>query len=415
MSAKIRLTNQLVRSCKPSSSEYSLQDSGIRGLALRVRPTGGKSWLLRFRRDGRAWRVALGDAADVPVEHARQSAHSILSGKAPASEEARPSAMSLKKFSALYVERRSKEWRPQTRRTQRSYLSNQLVPALGKRPLDRIGTSEVAAWFHTYSRARPGGANRAIAVLSDLITRAIEWGVLPKDHANPCFAIRRNRTRERGQMLNQEALARLGAALQKYALVRPDAVDAIRLLLLTGARPGEICGLQWSEVESERIVLAQAKRGPRSVPLGKAAAQILGVRRKHHEAARFVFPHRTLPDRPLPLPRYTWSTIKREAQLPQNLRLHDLRHNFASHTLLAGESLLVAGSLLGHSRPAMTARYAHLADDSLLEAAQRVASVIAKMVTREKLYTARRTPASPPAPAADLSVHRLRPAFPTTD
>jgi site-specific recombinase XerD len=86
----------------------------------------------------------------------------------------------------------------------------------------------------------------------------------------------------------------------------------------------------------------------------------------------------------MPLPVSTWMIIKREAQLPPNLRLHDLRHNFASHVVLNGESLLVAGSLLGHSRPAMTARYAHLADDHLLEATQRIAAAITHMIRAEQ-------------------------------
>jgi integrase len=384
MSPRTRLTDVLVRSCQPTPREYALHDSVLRGFALRVRPSGAKTWILRTRQGGRPQRIALGDASAIAAEIARQRAHALLSGSSLPAELVRPPAMSLKKFAELYLERKLKDWRPSTRRTHQSYLANQLLPALGHRPLDRISVPEVAEWFHTYSRTRPGGANRAVAVLSDLFSRAIEWGLLPQDHSNPCFAIRRNRNRVRGQMLNRDALARLGAALDKYALIRPDAVDAIRLLLLTGARPGEIFGLQWQEVEGGRIVLSQAKRGPRSIQLGKSAAQILNARRRHRATSRFVFPHRTLPDHPMSLPAATtWRVLKREAILPATLRLHDLRHNFASHALLSGESLLVAGSLLGHSRPAMTARYTHLTDDCLLNAAQRIASSIANSCGQE--------------------------------
>lgn len=104
------------------------------------------------------------------------------------------------------------------------------------------------------------------------------------------------------------------------------------------------------------------------MPLGQAAQKLLKSREKRTSDSRYVFPHAYLVDRPLSLPTSTmWRVIRREAELPPKLRLHDLRHNFASHALLAGESLLVAGSILGHSRPSMTARYAHLADDSLLQ------------------------------------------------
>lgn len=382
MSQRARLTDLIVAASQPAEREYAVHDAVLRGFMLRVRPSGVKSWVLRIRRDGRPHRVLLGDATCLPANTARQRAHTLLSGSASAAEFARPTAITLKKFAALYVERKGKDWRPLTLRTHQIYLNARILPALGKLPLDRIGAARVADWFHAYSRTRPGGANRAMAVLSDLMTRAIEWGVLPADHANPCHTVRRNRSHTRGQMLNADSLARLGAALEKYALIRPDSVDAIRLLLLTGARPGEICGLQWKEVEARRIVLAQSKRGPRTILLGKAAMQILNARRKHHTESRYVFPHRTLPARQMPLPtKTTWMLIKREAQLPPNLRLHDLRHNFASHALLAGESLLVAGSLLGHSRTAMTARYAHLADDDLLQAAQRIGTAIADMAS----------------------------------
>jgi integrase len=400
MSARIRLTDLMARSCKPALREYALQDAVIRGLTLRVRAEGAKTWILRTRKGDRALRIALGDAKTMTVEMARQRAHAILSGSTPAAAITRPDAVTLKKFAVLYLDRRQKDWRPLTLRSQRTYLGSQLLPALGKLPLDRIGVPEVAEWFHTYSRTKPGGANRAIAVLSDLITRAIEWGALPPDHPNPCFAIRRNRSRSRGQMLNTEALSRLGAALEKYALIRTDGVDAIRLLLLTGARPGEICDLQWQEVEPGRILLKQAKRGPRSIPLGTSATRILNARRKRHGASRFVFPHRTRPEHAMPLPVWTWRKIKHEAQLPPNLRLHDLRHNFASHALLAGESLLVAGSMLGHSRPAMTARYAHLADDHLLDAAQRIAAEIKNMAR--------------PEPASDRARHTASPVLTST-
>lgn len=382
MSHRARLTDLLAATSQPAGREYAVHDAVLRGFMLRVRASGVKSWVLRIRQDGRPQRILLGDATCLTVEAARQRAHALLSGAASAAEFLRSTAITLKKFAGLYIERKGKDWRPLTLRTHQCYLNARILPALGKLPLDRIGALQVADWFHAYSRTRPGGANRAMAVLSDLMTRAIEWGVLPSNYANPCHSVPRNRTRARGQMLNAESIARLGAALEKYALIRPDAVDAIQLLLLTGARPGEICGLQWKEVEAGRITLAQSKRGPRTILLGKSAVQILNARRKRQAVSRFVFPHRTLPDHPMPLPtQTTWVLIKREAQLPTNLRLHDLRHNFASHALLAGESLLVAGALLGHSRPTITARYAHLADDALLQAAQRIGTAIAEMAS----------------------------------
>jgi integrase len=375
-----RLTDALARSCAPTEREYSLHDAVLRGFALRVRPCGTKTWVLRTRQGGRPQRVTLGDPPGVSAETARQRAHALLSGPCDAPSSPASSTLTLKRFATVYLERRASDWRASTQRTNESYLTGRILPTLGRRPLARIGIPDVAAWFHEYSRTRPGGANRALAVLSDLFSRALVWGVLPPGHPNPCLAVRRNKSRSRGQMLNADALARLGVVLAEHALVQPAAVDAIRLLLLTGARPGEICGLRWGEVEKDRIVLTQAKRGPRSIPLGRAAIAVLDARRKRRTASPFVFPHRSDPNSSMPLPtKTTWNIFKREAKLPASVRLHDLRHNFASHALLAGESLLVASALLGHRRPTMTARYAHIADDSFVAAAQRISSAIFAM------------------------------------
>lgn len=375
MTTRIRLTDVLAQTAKPKAREYALRDSIVRGFSLRVRPSGAKTWTVRTRQG----RFAISEVCSMPAVTARQRAHAMLSGLA-APRPAKTSTVTLKTFAATYLQRKARVWRAATLRTQKSYLESRLVPALGHRPLDQIRPPDVGNWFHEYSQSRPGGANRAIAVLSDMFTQAQHWGLLPAEQTNPCAAVRKNRPRRRGQMINEEALGRLGAALERLAVLRPALAAAIRLLLLTGARPGEIFRLQWEEVEDDRIVLSQTKRGPRSIPLGRVAQTVVAKQRKATPPSRFVFPHQHLPDRPIALPSSRmWGAIKREAGLPPNLRLYDLRHNFASHALLAGETLLVAGSLLGHSRPTMTARYAHLVDDQLLRAAQTIASSLSAL------------------------------------
>lgn len=360
-----------------------MHDSALRGFALRVRPSGAKTWVLRMRRKGEARRLVLGDAFVVSADAARQRAHAFLAGQVSDADVRVSTALPFEHFVPIYVERRAADWRESTRRANTVYLHAQLLPALGPRPLDRIGAPEVAAWFHGYSRSRPGGANRALAVLSDVFEHAIAWGFLPSGYESPCAAIRRNRTCARGTALNAGALARLGAVLDRYSKARPDTVDAIRLLLLTGARPGEIFRLRWQEFTGDRLVLPQTKRGPRSIALGTEALTILQARLKRRGRSVYVFPHPTRPDSPRPLPTdWTWRVIKREAALPWDLRLHDLRHNFASHAVLGGESLLVTGALLGHRRPGMTARYTHLADESLAAACRRIASHVARFAAR---------------------------------
>lgn len=388
MSAASRLTDAVARACSPGPREYTVHDSALRGFSLRVRPSGAKTWVLRLRRKGEARRLVLGDALVVSADTARQRAHAFLSGHLPETEGRVPTALTFEQFVPIYLERRAADWRESTRRANTVYLRAQLLPALGPQPLDRIGVPEVATWFHGYSRSRPGGANRALAVLSDLFLRAIAWGHLPARHQNPCTAMRRNRTRPRGAALNADALARLGAVLDRYSKARTDSVDAIRLLLLTGARPGEIFRLRWDEFTGDRLILRQAKRGPRAVELGPAALAILRARHKRRGQSPYVFPHPSRPAQPRSLPTdWTWRVFKREAELPPDLRLHDLRHNFASHAILSGESTLVTGALLGHRRPGMTARYTHLADDNLRSASQRIASRVMLFATGTRSHS----------------------------
>ncbi len=180
----------------------------------------------------------------------------------------------------------------------------------------------------------------------------------------------------RGRLLGADDLARLGAALRQREDENPVCVAAVRLLLLTGCRPGEIRRLRWREVKPDRLALIDAKTGPRHVLLGEAARELLnGVPRT--ASGEWVFP---ATDRDGPLTSnelyYFWSTTRDAAGIVADARLHDLRHAYASHAVMNGESLHVAGRLLGHRRATTTNRYVHLDDATLSEAAERVAMAI---------------------------------------
>ncbi|MDH3662175.1 MAG: site-specific integrase [Alphaproteobacteria bacterium] len=170
---------------------------------------------------------------------------------------------------------------------------------------------------------------------------------------------------------------RLATALDRHALIRPDQVDAVRLLLLTGCRHGEVLGLQWQDVHPGYLDLRDSKTGPRKVLLGEPATAILAKRRQgRQDNSSFVFPRADDPNRPGPSLKSFWLIMRREAELPPTLRLHDLRHSYASLAVMNGETLYMTGKLLGHRHAGSTQRYAHLSDDYLLEAAERVAAAI---------------------------------------
>ena len=214
-----------------------------------------------------------------------------------------------------------------------------------------------------------------------MIACARDWGVLPENFISPAKGIKKNRTPRRGRVLNADEIERLGAALDRQVLVRPDPTDIVRLLLLTGCRHGEIRALRWKEVKRDRLMLSDSKTGPRQVLLGEPARKILNSRRRHRRPGLdHVFPHRRDPTQPRgPISSY-WQMIRRQAGLPADLRLHDLRHTYASHAVMQGESLIITGRLLGHRHTGTTERYAHLTDHFLTEATERVADRILSLL-----------------------------------
>ena len=177
-------------------------------------------------------------------------------------------------------------------------------------------------------------------------------------------------------MLGTDDLAKLGAVLRQREEENPVCVAAVRLLLLTGCRPGEIRCLRWSEVKPDRLALIDAKTGPRHVLLGEAARELLASLAET-ASGEWVFPGK---DGDEPLTKddlYSfWLKARDTAGIVADARLHDLRHSHASHAVMNGESLHVAGRLLGHRRASTTNRYVHLDDATLRQAAERVAMAV---------------------------------------
>ena len=204
----------------------------------------------------------------------------------------------------------------------------------------------------------------------------IAWGHRPEAAGNPCAGIVRYRRPPRGRLLGADDLAKLGAVLRQREDENPVCVAAVRLLLLTGCRPGEIRCLRWCEVKPDRLALIDAKTGPRHVLLGEAARELLhGL--AENASGEWVLPGKSGGE---PLTKgdlYSfWIKARDAAEIVADARLHDLRHAHASHAVMNGESLHVAGRLLGHRRASTTNRYVHLDDATLSQAADRVAVAI---------------------------------------
>ena len=272
-------------------------------------------------------------------------------------------------------------YKPSGLKTYRSYVRLQLLPAFGMKRLDQITRPDVVKWFERYSATSPGGANRALGILRQILGTAADWGRVPKYWTNPAIGVRHNRRKVVGSFLSEAQLGRLGAVLDIRIREHGCVVAALlRFLTLSGCRVGEAIHLEWRDVLPDRLRLRDSKTGPRDVVIGASVLRFLKSYRGRMIAQRMaaegdaVFP---LPKgREYDAARNRWCAIRRDAGLPQKMRLHDLRHSFASHAVMSGETLLTTSRLLGHQRLQTTFRYAHLADEVLLASVEKFGNLL---------------------------------------
>ena len=213
MTERARLTDALALAARPHEREYAIHDTALQGFILRVQPNGARSWVFRYRRDGKPRRVTLGKPDSVKADQARAAALAFLAremgGRSPVPLPA--SGPTLTKFAAEYVKRRSPSWKPSTVKATLSYLNSAILPALGHLRVGAVVRADIARFFHEYGRRKPGGANRSHEILRNMFDCAISWGHRPEAAGNPCKGIVRYRRPPRGRLLGADDLAKLGA------------------------------------------------------------------------------------------------------------------------------------------------------------------------------------------------------------
>jgi len=263
--------------------------------------------------------------------------------------------------------------KPSTRKRMDSALATQLLPAFGQQRLGEVSRADVHRWFDEYSGTAPAGANRALDILRQLFNFAIACGHIS---SNPAIHIKRNRRPERTRFLSSEELARLCTALDEHKDRGSgrQQVEIIRLLLATGCRKSEILRLRWTEVDGDLLRLADSKTGPREVTLNLQAREILA--RQPQYGSSYVFPDLRDPSRCRSDELSLWRKLRLSLGIA-DVRLHDLRHTFASHAVMQKIPMPVVSRLLGHRKTRMTFRYAHVDDVETQKAAQRVGTALA--------------------------------------
>ena len=377
-----KITKRTVDALKPHERERVVWDDDLKGFGVRVHPSGRKVFIVKTRYRGRIIKMTIGPHGAVSPTYARVRAAEIITdaraGKNPAGRKSGAQTMHAlgKRFLEDYVPVHCK---PSTAEEYRRSIKLFIDPKIGKLRVPDVQRSDIAALHHEM-RETPYQANRTLGVLSKIFNLAELWELRP-DGSNPCRHVKRFKEKKRERFLSDEEYRRLGATLRDIEADSSEtaaAIAAIRLLMLTGCRLSEIQKLRWGHVDlnAGELRLPDTKTGAKVVHLGDPAIAVLrGIERQDDNP--WVIAGRK-PGSHLTDLQHPWRRIRARAGL-DDVRIHDLRHSFASGGLLVGEGLPMIGKLLGHTQVQTTARYAHLANDPIKSAANRIASRIADM------------------------------------
>ena len=377
---ELTISKRTVDGFSVKGREAVFWDRELPGFGVRVYPSGSKVYLAQSRGPAGIRRVSLGRHGETTAEEARKRAAAAIArikrGEDPV---ARPleRTLTVAELAERYMEAHVKvHCNAHTQWIYAGSLRNHILPALGGMAVASVGRAEVAA-LHYGMRETPRAANRALMVLSKMFKLSEAWGMAPPG-GNPCRFVLRYKEGRRERFLTEEEYRRVGRALcelEAEGPVQARAAAALRLIMLTGCRSGEVLTLKWSDVDRKagEFRLRDAKTGARMVPLTPTAAQVLaGIRRVRRSP--WVFPAGK-PDRHLSQLTTYWHRVRERAEV-EDVRIHDLRHSFASRALALGLALPMIGRLLGHTDIGSTARYAHLSREAEKVAAARVGGSI---------------------------------------
>ncbi len=375
-----KLTDKLVKSLPaPASGNKITYDTNVHGFGFRVTAAGARAFILNYRINGRERRYTIGAYPDWSVGAAREEAkrlkRQVDRGYDPMGQRhAERAAPTVAELARRFLEEHAMRKVLRAQADDRAMIEKLVLPVIGQLKVHDVRRDDIDRLHRDISRTRPIRANRVAQLLSKMFSLAVRWEYRSD---NPVKGIHRNPEPKRTRYLSDDELKRLIAALAS----RPNqtSANAIRMLLLTGARRGEVLNARWDQFDLEAGVWTKPsahtkQKKEHRVPLSALVMQLLSQMRNSAGSSPYVFPGR-VPGKPLKEIKGFWAGVCKEAKI-EDCRIHDLRHTYASILASAGHSLPVIGALLGHTQPNTTARYSHLFDDPLREATEQVGSVV---------------------------------------
>ncbi len=367
-----KLTKRFVDLLQPLNKDRFEWDDDLPGFGIRVKPSGVKSYMIQYRQGGRSRRLTLGRHGVLTAEEARKFARqqlgNVAHGKDPAKERQEDrQAPTMKELAQDYMERHAiPNKRPSSIRNDQYMLDNIILPKLGSSKVAEVKRRDIESLLLAM-RDTPYQANRVRALLSKMFSLAVSWDWRTD---NPAQGIKKYQEQKRDRWLKEDELKRLIAVLDNHP--NQKIANIVRLLILTGARKGEVFTDTWDQFDLERGVWTKPahttkQKQTEHTPLSQQAVTLLtDIKAAADPDIPYVFPGE-VPGQPITDIKRFWNEVRTAANLGDT-RLHDLRHTFASHLVSGGVSLPIVGRLLGHTQPQTTQRYAHLADDPLREA-----------------------------------------------
>jgi integrase len=387
---KLRLNKSAIDKLKPKVSDYFVWDTLMPNFGLRVHESGRKVYVIQYRKGPNTRRYKIGVHGHLTVQQARKEAHAklgeVATGGDPSLQRQRENRRpTMSRLCDEYLEYGCGHKKPSTIASDKYRIERHIRPLLGQRRVDTITRADVTRFMKLVStghtptavkskaRGRPvfkggkGTANRTVGLLGGIFTFAVTQGYCA---TNPVNGVKKHKEGKRERFLSPEEYGRLGKAIAEFEQSgrSPLAVQAVRLLAITGCRAGEITNLRWENVDWENgyLKLPDTKTGYRNIPLSDEAKDLLAEISDQTGSESWVFPNSV--GGPLRDIRKTWLELIELAGL-KDVRVHDLRHSYASAAISAGVSLFEVGKILGHRCQETTARYAHLTDDAIAKAA----------------------------------------------